>query len=100
MRKRTQLKRSVYRVLGEPEEEDPKPEGDSADQSELEPERDSHLKDYNENIFDDDDFYHQVGAFMAIFEMFVIVGSVIRRFHCMPPTVHTELHAHVVVFTL
>ncbi len=59
LRKRTQLKRSVYRILGESEDtEDTKPEGgnEGPDQD-----RDLHLKDYNENIFDDDDFYHQVG---------------------------------------
>ena len=56
LRKRTQLKRSVYRILGE-EEEGEEPER-KTDRSEHE--RDSHLKDYNEHIFDDDDFYHQV----------------------------------------
>lgn len=60
LRKRTQLKRSVYRVLGEPEVTEE--QGD--DQSH--PERDSHLKDYNENIFDDDDFYHQVRTAMKV----------------------------------
>ena len=49
--KRTQLKRSAYRVLGEEEEEE--------EQGEIES-RDTHLKDYDDEIFDDDDFYHQV----------------------------------------
>lgn len=56
LRKRTQLKRSVYRVLGEADgDEEKETGGDQSDQ-----ERDAHLKDYNEDIFDDDDFYHQV----------------------------------------
>ena len=56
LRRRTQLKRSVYRVLGRPDDEVETAKG--TDQSD--PERDAHLKDYDENIFDDDDFYHQV----------------------------------------
>ena len=52
--KRTQLKRSVYHILGEKEE---KKEEDGSDPS---LQRDAHLHDYNEDIFDDDDFYHQV----------------------------------------
>ena len=60
LKKRTQLKRSVYRILGQPEDDGAQDNDDSRGRSHSEPERDSHLKDYNENIFDDDDFYHQV----------------------------------------
>lgn len=56
LRRRTQLKRSVYRILGE-EEGGGEVEGT---EGQTEGERDLHLKDYNEHIFDDDDFYHQV----------------------------------------
>ena len=61
LRKRTQLKRSVYHILGEEEEEE---EEGKDDQSERE--RDPHLKDYREHIFDDDDFYHQVKSRMRV----------------------------------
>ena len=47
--KRTQLKRSVYRVLGKKEGEDV---GEVS--------HDSHLKSHDEEIYDEDDFYHQV----------------------------------------
>ncbi|RXM92702.1 LIM/homeobox protein Lhx1 [Acipenser ruthenus] len=67
--KRTQTKRSEYRVLGQPEQEvtaamvlDPKaPEAESTARA------NAHLKDLDEEIFDDDDFYHQMmgGAEMA-----------------------------------
>lgn len=61
LRKRTQLKRSVYRVLGEvTDDEGKETAAQDGDQSQGAQERDAHLKDYNENIFDDDDFYHQV----------------------------------------
>lgn len=58
LRRRTQLKRSVYHILGEEEEEEGEGLEGQADQSHSE--RDLHLKDYNEHIFDDNDFYHQV----------------------------------------
>ena len=45
--KRSQLKRSVYRVLGKREE--------AEDGS-----HDSHLRSHDEEIYDEDDFYHQV----------------------------------------
>ena len=50
--KRSQLKRSQYKILG-------KSPG-SCDLS-----HDAHLRDYEEEIFDDDDFYHQVRHTMA-----------------------------------
>ncbi|CAI8025289.1 Protein AATF [Geodia barretti] len=45
--KRSQLKRSVYRVLGKREE--------AEDGS-----HDSHLRSHDEEIYDEDDFYHQL----------------------------------------
>ena len=57
--RRTQLKRSVYHVLGTCEPcDDGEEAGDEMGQSEKS--RDAHLKDYDEEIFDDDDLYHQV----------------------------------------
>ena len=53
--KRTQLKRSVYRVLG-------KEEGDDVEE---EVSHDSHLKSHDEEIYDEDDFYHQVNYSMC-----------------------------------
>ncbi|XP_015764097.1 PREDICTED: protein AATF-like, partial [Acropora digitifera] len=52
--KRTQLKRSAYRVLGKSKKEEKSEALPSEDQSDL------HLKDYDPEIFDDDDFYHQL----------------------------------------
>lgn len=60
--RRTQTKRSAYRVLGKPE---PVPEP-VAETLPGEPESlpqvpaNAHLKDLDEEIFDDDDFYHQL----------------------------------------
>ena len=56
MIKRTQLRRSVYHILGE-KQGDNEEEEKSSDPS---LQRDAHLRDYNDDIFDDDDFYHQV----------------------------------------
>ncbi|XP_078662725.1 protein AATF-like [Branchiostoma floridae x Branchiostoma belcheri] len=50
--KRTQLKRSSYKVLGRG--------ADKAEEQELPAKLDPHLKEYDEEIFDDDDFYHQL----------------------------------------
>uniref|UniRef100_A0A8B9E770 Apoptosis antagonizing transcription factor n=1 Tax=Anser cygnoides TaxID=8845 RepID=A0A8B9E770_ANSCY len=60
--RRTQTKRSVYKVLGKKEQEShPVPES-LPENSEVLPQTDSnrHLKDIDEEIFDDDDFYHQL----------------------------------------
>ncbi|KFW86681.1 Protein AATF, partial [Phalacrocorax carbo] len=60
--RRTQTKRSVYTVLGKQEQEShPIPES-LPENSEVLPQSDSnrHLKDIDEEIFDDDDFYHQL----------------------------------------
>ena len=56
--KRTQLKRSVYRVLGT-HDQTRKASGEDEGEEESEG-QDKHLHDYNQEIFDDNDFYHQV----------------------------------------
>ncbi|XP_043095301.1 protein AATF isoform X2 [Puntigrus tetrazona] len=60
--RRTQTRRSEYRVLGKPEPITPEidssiTEGEAA---ELALKANMHLKDVDEEIFDDDDFYHQL----------------------------------------
>ncbi|KAF7469846.1 protein AATF [Marmota monax] len=60
--RRTQTKRSVYRVLGKPEPvAQPVPES-LPGEPEILPQvpANAHLKDMDEEIFDDDDFYHQL----------------------------------------
>ncbi|KAL3841684.1 hypothetical protein ACJMK2_019794 [Sinanodonta woodiana] len=54
--RRTQLKRSVYQVVGQPEklEEDKDKECEDPSLSK------DNLQDYDPEIFDDDDFYHQL----------------------------------------
>ncbi|KAK9974175.1 hypothetical protein ABG768_022281 [Culter alburnus] len=60
--RRTQMRRSEYRVLGKPEPI--MPEKDSSvtegEAAELAVKANVHLKDMDEEIFDDDDFYHQL----------------------------------------
>ncbi|ELK35899.1 Protein AATF [Myotis davidii] len=59
--RRTQTKRSIYQVLGKPEPAaQPVPES-LPGQPEILPQApaNAHLKDLDEEIFDDDDFYHQ-----------------------------------------
>lgn len=51
--KRTQLKRSLYEICGKPEPII----GDPTNVDEL---KDRHLKDYDQEIFDDQDFYNQL----------------------------------------
>ncbi|XP_009081746.1 PREDICTED: protein AATF, partial [Acanthisitta chloris] len=60
--RRTQTKRSVYTVLGKQEQEPQPPPESVPENSEVLPQSDSnrHLKDIDEEIFDDDDFYHQL----------------------------------------
>ncbi|XP_061868220.1 protein AATF [Colius striatus] len=60
--RRTQTKRSVYTVLGKQEQESPPVPESLPENSEILPPSDSnkHLKDIDEEIFDDDDFYHQL----------------------------------------
>uniref|UniRef100_A0A8C3CTF6 Apoptosis antagonizing transcription factor n=1 Tax=Cairina moschata TaxID=8855 RepID=A0A8C3CTF6_CAIMO len=60
--RRTQTKRSVYKVLGKKEQESPPAPEPLPENSEVLPQTDSnrHLKDIDEEIFDDDDFYHQL----------------------------------------
>ncbi|KAM7410604.1 hypothetical protein PAMA_001844 [Pampus argenteus] len=60
--RRTQTKRSEYRVLGKKEasslpSESVSPEGEEPEQQ---LKANAHLKDLDEDIFDDDDFYHQL----------------------------------------
>uniref|UniRef100_A0A8C5U108 Apoptosis antagonizing transcription factor n=1 Tax=Malurus cyaneus samueli TaxID=2593467 RepID=A0A8C5U108_9PASS len=60
--RRTQTRRSLYPVLGKPEQEPPPAPQPGPDSSEVLPPSESnrHLKDIDEEIFDDDDFYHQL----------------------------------------
>uniref|UniRef100_A0A8C8RZ67 Apoptosis antagonizing transcription factor n=1 Tax=Pelusios castaneus TaxID=367368 RepID=A0A8C8RZ67_9SAUR len=60
--RRTQTKRSVYRVLGKLEQESQLVPESLPGCSEVVPQAKSnmHLKDLDEEIFDDDDFYHQL----------------------------------------
>ena len=66
--RRTQLKRSTYHVLGKrkrSEEEEEEKEEEAEEEEEgvdglEEGARNAHLRDYDEEIFDDDDFYQQV----------------------------------------
>ncbi|XP_071430991.1 protein AATF isoform X2 [Pithys albifrons albifrons] len=60
--RRTQTKRSVYTVLGKQEQEPQPAPQPVPENSEVLPPSDSnrHLKDIDEEIFDDDDFYHQL----------------------------------------
>ena len=58
--KRSQLKRSIYRVLGKREE--------AHEEEEEEPgSHDSHLSSHDQEIYDEDDFYHQVHKFGQTF---------------------------------
>ncbi|XP_017555616.2 protein AATF [Pygocentrus nattereri] len=60
--KRTQTRRSDYRVLGKPEPTAPNTQSNTTDPeaSDLPLKANTHLKDLDEEIFDDDDFYHQL----------------------------------------
>ncbi|EHA99583.1 Protein AATF [Heterocephalus glaber] len=60
--RRTQTKRSVYRVLGKPEPVAPPVPESFPGEPEILPQvpANAHLKDLDEEIFDDDDFYHQL----------------------------------------
>ncbi|XP_072015178.1 protein AATF-like [Amphiura filiformis] len=57
--KRTQLKRTAYKVLGKAEADDKQGE-DAEKEEESMTSHNAHLKDYDPEIFDDDDFYHQL----------------------------------------
>lgn len=72
--KRTQLKRSVYRILGTREGGGEGTSNGTSEVGEKEEEEqeksgrvDPHLHDYDPEIFDDDDFYHQVKYFYINF---------------------------------
>ncbi|CAM1293542.1 AATF (predicted), partial [Pycnogonum litorale] len=64
--RRTQMKRSNYRVLGKPEDKEDATEEKEAEKVASEDFKDSlprqadHLKSYDSEIFDDDDFYHSL----------------------------------------
>ncbi|XP_036380543.1 protein AATF [Megalops cyprinoides] len=60
--RRTQTKRSEYRVLGRADAAAPAPAGPSVEKEgeEVGLKANTHLKDLDEEIFDDDDFYHQL----------------------------------------
>ncbi|KAI1231733.1 Protein AATF, partial [Lamprotornis superbus] len=60
--RRTQTRRSLYTVLGKQEQQPGPAPQPGPDTSEVLPPSDSnrHLKDIDEEIFDDDDFYHQL----------------------------------------
>ncbi|KAM9384807.1 protein AATF [Pholidichthys leucotaenia] len=61
--RRTQTRRSEYRVLGTKEAPSvvtPTGEGDETAVDEQRLKSNAHLKDLDEDIFDDDDFYHQL----------------------------------------
>ncbi|KFO32185.1 Protein AATF [Fukomys damarensis] len=60
--RRTQTKRSVYQVLGKPEPAAPPIPESLPGEPEILPQvpANAHLKDLDEEIFDDDDFYHQL----------------------------------------
>lgn len=75
MVKRTQLKRSVYRVLGTSDEAAAAGDIENGNGThggtengvcEEKSEQDKHLHDYDPEIFDDDDFYHQVSELREI----------------------------------
>ncbi|XP_029904808.1 protein AATF [Myripristis murdjan] len=56
--RRTQTRRSEYRVLGK--REAPAPVFAEGEEAEQQLKANTHLKDLDEDIFDDDDFYHQL----------------------------------------
>ncbi|XP_058238561.1 protein AATF isoform X2 [Hemibagrus wyckioides] len=60
--KRTQTHRSDYRVLGKPELSPVTAQSNSTEPEAVEPtlKANAHLKDLDQEIFDDDDFYHQL----------------------------------------
>lgn len=54
--RRTQLKRSLYKICGKEEQQ----EGATPANEDLTSLRERHLKDYDEEVFDDQDFYNQL----------------------------------------
>ena len=73
MLKRTQLKRSVYRVLGTSDKaaatEKETGASELTENGVTDEDRggpNTHLRDYDREIFDDDDFYHQVQSCLCV----------------------------------
>ncbi|XP_029988122.1 protein AATF [Sphaeramia orbicularis] len=58
--RRTQTRRSEYRVLGKKEASAQTSETTEGEVAEQQLKANTHLKDLDEDIFDDDDFYHQL----------------------------------------
>ena len=58
--KRTQLKRSQYKILGKKEDDNKTTKDATEESGEDNPVNQEHLKDYDTEIFDDSDFYHQL----------------------------------------
>ncbi|XP_066465340.1 protein AATF [Eleutherodactylus coqui] len=63
LRRRTQTKRSLYSILGKPQQDSaplPEPVLDETKEVQTEGKSNFQLKELDEEIFDDDDFYHQL----------------------------------------
>ncbi|CAL1289372.1 unnamed protein product [Larinioides sclopetarius] len=75
---RTQLKRSLYRVLGKPESELKDPESLEQEETSVS-KQDMLLKDYDPEIFDDDDFYRQILKDVIESKSFGVDAAAIRK---------------------
>ncbi|XP_015924137.1 protein AATF [Parasteatoda tepidariorum] len=75
--KRTQLKRSVYRVLGKPEFSELK--SNESNIEDITSKQDLLLKDYDPQIFDDDDFYRQLLKDIIQSKSIGIDPSIVRK---------------------
>ncbi|GFU47136.1 protein AATF [Nephila pilipes] len=75
--KRTQLKRSAYRILGKPESACIKNAEDNEEMSVSK--QDMLLKDYDPEIFDDDDFYRQILKDVIEGKSFGVDAAAIRK---------------------
>ncbi|XP_055930526.1 protein AATF-like isoform X1 [Argiope bruennichi] len=74
--RRTQLKRSLYRVLGKPEPE--LNNSESLEETSVS-KQDLLLKDYDPEIFDDDDFYRQILKDVIESKSFGVNAAAIRK---------------------
>ncbi|GFY49494.1 protein AATF [Trichonephila inaurata madagascariensis] len=75
--KRTQLKRSVYRILGKSEPSNSKSANENEEISVSK--QDMLLKDYDPEIFDDDDFYRQILKDIIESKSFGVDADAIRK---------------------